>query len=95
MKFQGGFLKGDSYIVLGSPSAGKTFFSHQVAFNHIANSGRVIYLTVLARSPRPDDWRSALALLFNLDALNDSFFYISGYNVLEKEGLKGLSGLDT
>src|SRR5690348_3544694 len=48
---QGGFIKGDSYIVIGSPGTGKTILSNQIAFHHIASGGgRVVFLTVLTEA---------------------------------------------
>lgn len=90
---QGGFLKGDSYIIIGVPGTGKTIFSHQIAFHHIANGGRVIFLTVMTEAHARMISHLRSLSFFNLDAVNDSFFYISGYNVLEKEGLSGLLAL--
>ncbi len=89
----GGFLKGDSYIVLGAPGSGKTILSHQVAFNHIANGGRVIFLTVLTEAHDRMIAHMRSLSFFDFNAVNESLFYISGYSVLENEGLKGLLGL--
>ncbi|GLV56113.1 hypothetical protein KDH_29570 [Dictyobacter sp. S3.2.2.5] len=44
----GGLIKGETYLLMGPPGAGKTIFGNQMCFHHIATGGRAIYLTLLA-----------------------------------------------
>ena len=44
----GGFLKGGLYIIQGTPGTGKTTLANQICFNHVATSGRALYVTLLA-----------------------------------------------
>lgn len=90
---KGGFIKGDSYIVIGAPGTGKTILSNQIAFHHIAGGGRVVFLTVLTEAHDRMIAHMRPLSFFNLEAINTNLFYISGYGVLKKEGLNGLQAL--
>ena len=87
----GGFVRSSSYIILGTPGSGKTILANQVCFNHIANGGRALYVTLLAETHN-----RMLANLEGLDfynptAVTNSIYYISGYQVLQRDGLRGLT----
>ena len=47
---RGGLLRGGIFIVQGSPGAGKTILGNQICFNHIAEGGRALYVTLLAEN---------------------------------------------
>ncbi|HEY1814700.1 MAG TPA: ATPase domain-containing protein [Kofleriaceae bacterium] len=86
----GGLFVGGVYLLAGRPGAGKTLLSHQIAFDHTARGGRVLYVTLLAESHA-----RMLALMesmsfFRGEDVGTSLQYISGYQALEKDKLAGL-----
>lgn len=89
----GGFLKGGVYIIQGVPGAGKTILANQSCFNHVAAGGRAAYVTLLAEShTRMLQHLSALSF-YDEAAIPERLYYVSGFNTLEDEGLKGLLDL--
>jgi circadian clock protein KaiC len=86
----GGFLRGSAYIVQGPPGAGKTIMANQFCYAHVRAGGRALYMTLLAESSsRMLNYVSQMGF-FEGSALPDAMQYISGYGVLEREGLPGL-----
>ena len=86
----GGFLRGSAYIVQGPPGAGKTILANQFCYAHVRAGGRALYMTLLAESSsRMLGYVSQMGF-FEGSALPDAMQYISGYGVLEREGLPGL-----
>ena len=90
---RGGLLRGGVYIVQGVPGAGKTILANQFCFRHVASGGRAAFVTLLAESHtrmlqhlRPLDF-------FDESVIPESLYYVSGFNALENEGLKGLLDL--
>ncbi|HEX4352884.1 MAG TPA: ATPase domain-containing protein [Kofleriaceae bacterium] len=86
----GGLFVGGVYLLAGRPGAGKTLLSNQIAFDHTARGGRVLYITLLAESHA-----RMLALMepmsfFRGEHVGTSLQYISGYQALEKGKLAGL-----
>jgi circadian clock protein KaiC len=89
----GGFQRGSAYIVQGPPGAGKTILANQFCYSHVRSGGRALYMSLLAESStRMLNYVRQLAF-FDENAVPDSLEYISGYGVLEREGLPGLSKL--
>ncbi|MFL5349913.1 MAG: RAD55 family ATPase [Hyalangium sp.] len=87
---KGGLLKGSSYTILGPPGSGKTVLANQMAFHHISQGGRALYVTLLSEShARMIDNLEEMAF-FDRSVIPDKIHYVSGYSELEKEGLKGL-----
>ena len=86
----GGFLRGSAYIVQGPPGAGKTIMANQFCYAHVRDGGRALYMTLLAESSsRMLAYVSQMGF-FEGSALPDAMQYVSGYGVLEREGLPGL-----
>src|SRR3981081_4090725 len=87
----GGFLRGGSYIVAGSPGAGKTILGNQVCFHHVAQGERAVYLTLLSESHGRMVAHLSPMSFFEPSAVGTKLHYVSGYNELRagKEGLKG------
>jgi circadian clock protein KaiC len=87
----GGFLQGGSYLIMGLPGTGKTILSNQFCFHHVANGGRVIYLTLLAETNSAMLANIQSFSFFTLTPIADTLSYLSGYAILEQEGLEGLT----
>jgi circadian clock protein KaiC len=87
---KGGLIKGASYTVLGPPGSGKTVLANQIAFNHVNQGGRALYVTLLTESHARMLANLAEMTFFDQSLIPDKIHYISGYLELEKEGLKGL-----
>src|SRR5215212_4689100 len=83
---QGGLIRCDSYVVIGAPGTGKTILANQVAFNHIAGGGRVVFPTVLTESHSRMIVHLRSLSFFNPDVVGDALYYISGYGILQREG---------
>lgn len=90
---KGGLFKGASYAVLGPPGSGKTVLANQMAFNHVAKGGRVLYITLLSESHARMLANLEEMTFFDPSVIPDKLHYISGYRELEQEGLKGLLDL--
>ncbi len=87
---KGGLLKGNSYLVLGPPGSGKTVLANQMAFNHVSQGGRALYVTLVTESHARMLANLAEMTFFDANVIPDRLHYISGYAELEKEGLQGL-----
>lgn len=86
----GGFLRGSAYIVQGPPGVGKTILANQFCFSHVRNGGRALYMTLLAESSSRMLAYVGQMGFYEGSAVPDAMQYISGYGVLEREGLPGL-----
>ncbi len=87
---RGGLLRGGLYILLGAPGAGKTIVANQIAFQHVAAGGRAVYVTLLAESHARMLAHMQSLSFFDPAPLTHALYYISGYNTLREEGLRGL-----
>jgi circadian clock protein KaiC len=86
----GGFLQGAVYIIQGVPGTGKTIFAHQVCFEHIRNGGRALYVTVLSESHARMMRNMRSLSFYDASVVPSSLYYVSAYQILDQEGLKGL-----
>ncbi|HUP28384.1 MAG TPA: ATPase domain-containing protein [Chloroflexia bacterium] len=86
----GGFLRGGIYIISGQPGTGKTILSNQIAFGHVASGGRALYVNLLSESPSHMFTHLSSLSFFNHGPVGDALYYVSGYGVMQKEGLIGL-----
>lgn len=89
----GGFLRGGTYIVVGPPGAGKTILGNQICFHHVACGGKAIYITLLAESHARMLSHLGTLKFFNPAPIAASLTYVSGYRILEEQGLGGLLDL--
>jgi circadian clock protein KaiC len=87
---QGGFLKGGVYMVMGPPGAGKTILGNQLCYNHVASGGRAVYVTLLAETHARMIAHLQSMSFLDRSVIGDSMYYVSGYQLLEEEGLAGL-----
>ncbi len=86
----GGFLKGGIYLIMGPPGAGKTVLGNQLCFHHVASGKRAVYVTLLAETHARMLTHIQSMQFFTPDPIADTLYYVSGYSVLEREGLTGL-----
>jgi circadian clock protein KaiC len=89
----GGLLKGGVYIIRGTPGAGKTILANQICFNHVAERGSALFVTLLAESHSRMLQHLQSMEFFDARAIPDRLYYVSGFGTLESEGLKGIVNL--
>ncbi|HEX5515558.1 MAG TPA: RAD55 family ATPase, partial [Gammaproteobacteria bacterium] len=86
----GGLIPGSVYIIQGSPGAGKTILANQICFHHAHTGSKALYVTLLAESH--DRLLAHLSQLtfFDGSQVPDSIYFISGFDTLSRDGLKGI-----
>src|ERR1700761_4059538 len=89
----GGFFQGGVYLIEGVPGAGKTILANQICFHHAKTDGRALYVTLLAESHSRLLQHLQDLTFFAPEAIPERLTYVSGFRVLEDEGLKGLMDL--
>jgi circadian clock protein KaiC len=89
----GGFPKGGIHVVQGLPGTGKTTLGNQICYHHAASGGRALYVTLLAESHARMLLHLGTMRFFDASRLLESISYISGFGVLQDEGLAGLATL--
>jgi circadian clock protein KaiC len=89
----GGFFRAGVYILHGLPGSGKTILANQICYGHVADGGRAVYVTLLAESHSRMLQHIAGFGFFDESAIPDRLTYLSAYNDLEQDGLKGLMTL--
>ena len=87
---RGGFPKGGIHILQGTPGAGKTILGNQLCYHHAAAGGRALYVTLLAESHARMLLHLGTMRFFDAARLPEQVAYLSGFGVLESEGLAGL-----
>jgi len=90
---RGGLLSGGVYIIEGIPGTGKTILANQICFNHVATGGRAAFVTLLAESHTRMLQHLQPMTFYEEEAIPDRLYYISGFRILESEGLKGIVDL--
>jgi circadian clock protein KaiC len=88
---EGGLLKGAVYIVQGPPGAGKTIFGNQICYNHARSGGQAIYITLLTESHARMLAHLRRMSFFDPALVPERVYYMSGFKILEAEGLEGLA----
>lgn len=89
----GGFMLGGMYIVLGDPGAGKTIFTNQISYNHVASGGRALFVTLLAENHARMISNMRGMAFFDQTAIPDRMTYLSAFNEMREGGLKALLDL--
>lgn len=86
----GGFFETGVYIVQGGAGCGKTILSNQICFHHAKQGRQAVYYTLLTEShDRMLAFMHDLAF-FDASAISKGVTYVSGFKVLEAEGLPGV-----
>jgi circadian clock protein KaiC len=86
----GGLFPSSVYLIEGPPGAGKTILGNQMCHHHAQNGAQVVYLTLLAESHSRMIGHLRGLSFFRSDLVGKLVHYVSGYKVLEGEGLPGL-----
>lgn len=86
----GGFFQSGVYIAHGLPGSGKTILANQLCYHQAAQGGRAVYVTLLAESHSRMLQHIHSLSFFDESAIPDRVSYLSAFNVLEADGLKGL-----
>lgn len=89
----GGFLQSGVYILQGTPGAGKTILANQVVHRHAAAGGSVVYVTMLAESHARLLQHMEGFSFFDAASVPQKIYYVSAFNALRTEGLKGVVNL--
>lgn len=86
----GGLFETGVYIVQGGAGSGKTIFANQICFHQAANQRQAVYYTLLTEAH--DRMLGFLQSLVFVDPAQVSrgVKYVSGFKVLEAEGLAGV-----
>ncbi|GMT96072.1 ATPase domain-containing protein [Corallococcus caeni] len=87
---KGGLIQGSSYAIIGPPGSGKTVLANQIAFQHVRNGGKALYVTLLSESHGRMLENLSEMTFYDASVIPDRLQYLSGYRDLERDGLKGL-----
>ncbi|NOK34804.1 AAA family ATPase [Corallococcus exercitus] len=87
---KGGLIQGSSYAIIGPPGSGKTVLANQIAFQHVKNGGKALYVTLLSESHGRMLENLSQMTFYDASVIPDRLQYLSGYRDLERDGLKGL-----
>lgn len=91
---KGGLIRGGIYAVFGPPGGGKTIFANHLCFNYIKNNkNNAIYLTLLTESHSKMLQHMRAMEFFDPTCVDKKLFFLSGYQTLKQEGIKGLLAL--
>jgi circadian clock protein KaiC len=90
---QGGFFRGGVYIVTGVPGAGKTTLAHQIAFHHVAQGAKILYVTVLSETHSRLLTYLGQFAFFTRGPVGTALYYINGYETFLTGGLPALFDL--
>jgi circadian clock protein KaiC len=86
----GGFFRGGVYLIRAEPGAGKTILANQICFQHVGQGGRALFLTLLTESHSRLLSQLKDLTFFDPKHVGSTLSYVSGYQTLEKDRLKGL-----
>ncbi len=87
---EGGLLQGGVYLVQGPPGAGKTILASQICFHLAAQGRQALFVTLLAESHARMLVHLRRLRFFDAQRVGEQVYYVSGFRVLEEEGLDGL-----
>ena len=87
---KGGFLRGGIYLIQGEPGTGKTILGNQLCFNHAAEGGRALFVTLLTETHARMLMHHRGLAFFDQSVIPNRLSYVSAFRTLEEEGLPGL-----
>lgn len=87
---RGGLLTKSMYIISGQPGAGKTVLANQICFHHVRTGGRALFVTLLAETHDHMIEHLQSLAFFDPAPITHALYYVSGFEVMEQEGLRGL-----
>lgn len=90
MILHGGLIPGSVFIVQGAPGAGKTILANQICFHHARTGSKALYVTLLAESHDRLLTHLGRLAFFDPRQVPESIYFISGFDTLAREGLKGI-----
>ena len=85
-----GFLQGGVYIVQGAPGTGKTTLANQIVFNHAAQGGQAVYVTLLAEYHGRMMQHLESMSFFDASKIPDQVSYLNGFGILREGGYPAL-----
>ena len=86
----GGFLRGGLYMIQGPPGTGKTILANQIIYRQAGKGSRALFVTVLGESHGRMMVHLGPMRFFNESFIPEQVTYISAYQALEDDGLKGM-----
>jgi circadian clock protein KaiC len=86
----GGFTRGGIHILQGPPGTGKTTLANQICYHHAAAGLRALYVTLLTETHAQMLQNLGTMRFFDMSCLPEQISYISGFGIMEAEGLPGL-----
>ncbi|WP_426756783.1 RAD55 family ATPase [Myxococcus sp. Y35] len=86
----GGLVASGVYIIVGEPGAGKTLFANQLCYHQGRAGARCLYVTLLAESHARMLANMRDMAFFDSALLPEGVYYVSGFRMLEEQGLPGL-----
>ncbi|MBV9654091.1 MAG: DUF2075 domain-containing protein [Acetobacteraceae bacterium] len=89
----GGFFSGGLYLIHGTPGTGKTVLASQMIYAHAAQGRRALFMTVLGENHGRMMLHLRPMRFFDASLVPDFVTYISAYQAVEDDGLKGLIAL--
>ncbi|MCW5734888.1 MAG: AAA family ATPase [Enhydrobacter sp.] len=89
----GGFMLGGLYVIQGAPGAGKTIFTNQICFHHVASGGRAMFVTLLAENHARLISNLRQLAFFDQARIGEALTYVSGFNEMLDGGLAELTKL--
>jgi circadian clock protein KaiC len=89
----GGFLQGGLYMIQGPPGAGKTTLASQIIYSRATQGDRALFITVLGESHGRMMAHLRPMRFFDPALIPEQIAYLSAYQALDDEGLKGLATL--
>ena len=86
----GGFLRGGLYMIQGLPGTGKTILANQIIYRQAGKGSRSLFITVLGESHGRMMVHLGTMRFFSESVIPEQVAYISAYQALEDDGLKGM-----
>ncbi|TVP45056.1 MAG: AAA family ATPase [Gemmatimonadales bacterium] len=86
----GGLLRDSVYILEGPPGAGKTLLANQIGFHRARQGETMLYMTLLAEDHHRMLRNIGGMSFFSQEIVDAHLRFMSGFDVLNTEGLRGI-----